>query len=281
MRLAVGLDQRHVDAVDRGAAHQPDGPTDPHDIASPRRLNPLPDLLHHRAAGERRVRADERLQVRFPSRSGRARLHPSGLRAGGARRARRRRRDHRLYRLRLHRGLAACRLAAADHDAALAAADRPPADRADGRRHHAGRRSLRQGREPPHPHRRGDRREPRRHPRDLLEVPEVRGRRRQRHHGQQCRLAEHAQLHRLPARRRPAFLGQPHAVVRLGEAAARAPAGAVVPRIQLHDPAGLRLRRAEQAHRLRPADGRLRPVGQHRQRHRSRPPHARTRSCSR
>ena len=93
----------------------------------------------------------------FLQRSGRARLHPSGLRAGGARRAARARADHRLYRLRLHGGLAARRLAAADHDAALAAEDRPPADRADGRRHHARRRSLRQGREPPHPDRRGDR----------------------------------------------------------------------------------------------------------------------------
>ena len=42
----------------------------------------------------------------------------------------------------------------ADHDAALAAADRPPADRADGRRHDASRRPVGQGREPPHPHRR-------------------------------------------------------------------------------------------------------------------------------
>ena len=33
-----------------------------------------------------------------------------------------------------------------------------------------------------------------------------------------------------------------------GQAAARAPAGAVVSRIQLHDPAGLRFRRAVQAH---------------------------------
>src|ERR1700709_357579 len=32
-----------------------------------------------------------------------------------------------------------------EHDAARAAADRPPADRADGRRHDARRRSLRQG----------------------------------------------------------------------------------------------------------------------------------------
>ncbi len=62
--------------------------------------------------------------------------------------------------------------------------------------------------------------------------------------------------------------------LRLGQAAARPRAGAVVSRIQLHDPAGLRLRRTAQAHRLRAADGRLRPVGQHRQRHRSRPAHA-------
>ena len=33
-------------------------------------------------------------------------------------------------------------------------------------------------------------------------------------HGQQCRLAQFAQLHRLPARRRPPLLGQPHARVR-------------------------------------------------------------------
>ena len=57
----------------------------------------------------------------------------------------------------------------------------------------------------------------------------------------------------------------------LGEAAARAPAGTVVTRIQLHDLAGLRLRRASPALRLRAADGRLRPMGQHRQRYRSGP----------
>ena len=45
----------------------------------------------------------------------------------------------------------------------------------------------------------------------FAQVPQVRGRRRQRHHGEQRRLAELAQLHRLPARRRPALLGQPHA----------------------------------------------------------------------
>jgi len=51
------------------------------------------------------------------------------------------------------------------------------------------------------------------------------------------------------------FSVKPHAELRLGEDAARPPAGAVVPRIQLHDPASLRFRRAQQAHRLRAADG--------------------------
>src|SRR5579883_1064783 len=68
-------------------------------------------------------------------------------------------------------------------------------------------------------------------------------------------------------RYRPPFLGQSDARLRFGEAAAGAPAGIVVSRIQLHDPAGLRLRRALQALRLRAADGRFRPVGQYRQRH--------------
>ena len=50
-------------------------------------------------------------------------------------------------------------------------------------------------------------------------------------------------------------------------------AGALLPRIQLHVPAGLRFRRALQALRGDAADGRLRPVGQYRHRHRSRPAH--------
>ena len=157
----------------------------------------------------------------------------------------------------------------------LAAADRPSPDRADGRRHDAGRRSVRQGRKPraSSPTRQIDE-QSRRHPRDLRQIPEIRRRPGDAIMANNADWLEHAQLHRLPARRRAAFLGQPHARVRLGEAAARAPAGAVVPRIQLHDPAGLRFRRALQAPRLRAADGRLRPVGQHRQRHRSRPAHA-------
>ena len=47
--LAVGLDQRGVDAVERGAAHQPDGTNRRHGRQRPRPLlNPAPDLLHHR-----------------------------------------------------------------------------------------------------------------------------------------------------------------------------------------------------------------------------------------
>ncbi len=95
---------------------------------------------------------------------------------------------------------------------------------------------------------------------------------RRRRDGEQCRLAQPAQLHRFPARCRPPLLGQPHARLQFRQAAARPPAGAVVPGVQLHDPPGLRLRGAVQARGLRAADGRLRPVGQHRQRHRPRPP---------
>ena len=208
---------------DRGRGTKPGKSTLPQPCA-PEPLNPVPDLLHHPPSRDDRAGPSPHeyphmsaYKSDFLQRAGGARLHPPGV---GARRpgsARQVAADHRLYRLRLHRGLAAHRLAAADHDAALDAADRPPADRADGRRHHAGRRSLRQGRKPPHPDRRDDQPEPRRHPRDLRQVPQVRGRStagRQRHHGEQRRLAEHAQLHRLPARRRPALLGQPDAVVR-------------------------------------------------------------------
>ena len=102
-----------------------------------------------------------------------------------------------------------------------------------------------------------------------------------RDHARQRRLAGQAQLHRLPARRRPALLGQPHAGDGFGEAAARARAGADLPRIQLHVPAGLRLHRALPALRRDAADGRLGPVGQHRHRPRPRPPHGHCRSSSR
>ena len=84
------------------------------------------------------------------------------------------------------------------------------------------------------------------------------------HHGQQRRLAGRARLHPAAARRRHAFHRQPHADLRQRAAAAGARAAADLPRIQLHDPAELRFPRAEPPLRLRAADRRLRPVGQHR-----------------
>ena len=92
-------------------------------------------------------------------------------------------------------------------------------------------------------------------------------------HARQCRVADETELDRDAARHRPAFLGQPHADDGLGAAAARARAGDEFHRVQLHGLPGLRLRRAVAARRLPPADGRLGPVGQHRQRRRPRPPH--------
>ena len=158
--------QRDVDAVHRRAAHQPDGAQK----ATLRSLclNSAPDLLHQRhETGDKSRHMSAYKSDFLRVLAERGFIHqvsePEALDAlaefGG----------HRLYRLRLHRALAAYRLAAADHDAALDAADRPPADRADGRRHDARRRPLRQGREPQNPDRRDDQPEPERHPRDLLE----------------------------------------------------------------------------------------------------------------
>src|SRR3546814_6909489 len=70
-------------------------------------------------------------------------------------------------------------------------------------------------------------------------------------------MARRARIHPLPARCRPAFLGQPDAELRLGQAAARSRAIAVVPRIQLHDSPGLRLPRTRAARRLPAPDGRF------------------------
>ncbi len=65
------------------------------------------------------------------------------------------------------------------------------------------------------------------------------------HHGQQRRLAERARLHSAAARGRHALHRQPHAELRLSADQAGARASADLPRIQLHDPAELRLPRAE------------------------------------
>ena len=82
-------------------------------------------------------------------------------------------------------------------------------------------------------------------------------------------VAGPAALHPVPARRGEAFHRQPHADHGQRAAAAGARAAALLPRIQLHAAPVLRLPGAAPAARLRPADGRLRPVGQHR--HRRRP----------
>ena len=79
----------------------------------------------------------------------------------------------------------------------------------------------------------------------------------------------------------PAFHDQPDADLRQRQAAARPRAAADLPRIQLHDPPGLRLPRAVAARRLPAADGRLRPVGQYRQRHRAGAPDRRHRGVRR
>ena len=119
-----------------------------------------------------------------------------------------------------------------------------------------------------------------RHQAGLCQVPDIRRRRQRRADDRQCRLAARAELRRVPARGRPAHLGQPDDPARFGEAPPRARAAPVLPRVQLHGPAGLRLRRAGAAPWLPAAARRLGPVGQHRRRHRPRPAHGRTSSCS-
>ena len=160
-------------------------------------------------------RSHGHLQIRLPATSSTERgfIHqisdPEGLDAARGEGA-----DHRLYRLSTRRRPASIS-AIADPVMMLLldAGDRPQADQPDGRRHLDGRRSLLQ-----------------RRARKLLTVEEI-----ERNidgikqglratildfggpasdHGQQCRLAAGAQLCRVPARCRPAFLGQPHAVLR-------------------------------------------------------------------
>ncbi len=85
----------------------------------------------------------------------------------------------------------------------------------------------------------------------------------------------------VPARGRAAFHDQPDADLRQRQAAARPRAAADLPRIQLHDPPGLRLPGAVAARRLPAAAGRVGPVGQYRQRHRAWPPDRRHRAVRR
>ncbi len=107
----------------------------------------------------------------------------------------------------------------------------------------------------------------------LRQVPAIRLGQDRRGDGRQRRVAQPSQLHRFPARRGAAFLRQPHADHGQCQAPLGPRAGALLHRVQLHAAAGLRLRGAGAPLWLQPADGRLRPVGQHRHRHRSRPAH--------
>ena len=89
-------------------------------------------------------------------------------------------------------------------------------------------------------------------------------------HGQQPRLARRAVADRLPARHRQALHDPVHARQGLGPGPARA--RAVVHRVQLHAPPGVRLRPPPPDDGRRAPDGRRRPVGQHHRRARADPP---------
>ena len=233
-------------------------------------LNLAPRLAQEPCV-DRRVQAP----IRFPARAAASAATSISAPTSPASTTRRARADaRRLYRLRLHRAVAACRLAAADHDAALAAADRRQADRADGRRHHHGRRSLRQGREPQAPDRRADRGQQGRHPQGLRQVScaSATGK-------TDAIMPDNAEwLAKLNYIEFLRDVGRHFSVNRMlamdsVKLRLEREQELSLPRIQLHVPAGLRFRRAQPALRLHAADGRLRPVGQHRHRPRPRPPH--------
>ena len=112
-------------------------------------------------------------------------------------------------------------------------------DPADGRRHHQGGRSQRQGRDPADPDARTDRGEQAEHAERRAPSAEVRRRAVRRDHGRQCRMAGQAGIYPLPARGRPALLGQPHADHGQRQAQAGPRAADVLPGIQLLHHAGL------------------------------------------
>ena len=203
-----------------------------------------------------------------PAHARRARVPPPVHRPRNAGRRCRIRPDQRLHRIRRDGRFTARREPHPDHDAPAHAAGRSSSHRPDGRRHHQGRGPVRQGQEPAAALQRAHRRQ---HRGDPACLRALRGLRRRRGpDGRQFGLARFTRLHRVPARVRPAFLGQPDARFRIGEAAARPRAAALVPRVQLHGPAGVRLPGARAPLRVPPADGRLGPVGQHRVRGRTR-----------
>ena len=127
----------------------------PQDPRKPCESHPLHDF--HEPAGGPGRRADI-APLGLHAHARRARVPPP---VHGPRSAGRRRRigpRHGLYRIRRNRRFAARREPHPNHDAAAHAAHRPPSGRPDGRRHHQGRRSFRQGQEPAIAVQRADRR---------------------------------------------------------------------------------------------------------------------------
>ena len=106
-------------------------------------------------------------------------------------------------------------------------------------------------------------------------VPRFRRLRQPRHSSQQHGLDRPVQLPRIPPRRRQALPRERDAGQRFREGPARTRKRHQLHRVQLHAAAGLRLRPPAQASRLRDANRRQRPMGQHHRRHRPGPPHER------
>ncbi len=181
----------------------------------------------------------------------------------------------RLHRLRRHRA-ASLHVGQPDpdHDAAPAAAGRPQADRPDGRRHHQGRRPHRQGRASARcsPTSRSRPTSPRSR-RVFAQVPDLRRRPDRRDHGRQRRVAVEARLRRsscaTTASTSPSTACWPSTASRL--------------RLEREQPMtflefnymlmqSVDFLELDAQARLRAADGRLGPVGQHRQRGGADPP---------
>ena len=226
-------------------------------MAFPRPQAPAMEPAGNVTRGRDDLPAEIGLPRRLPGAGLRSGLH----RHGGAGRGAAGGHGAGLHRLRRHRALAPCRAPDEHHAAALAAADGAHADHPDGwGDDQGGRPELPLGRAPASVGR-GDRRQRRRHPQDLRALPRLRGGRDGRPDARQRRVAGRAQLPRVPARRGPALLDQPDAELRERQEPARPRAEPELSRIQLHDPAGLRLRGAAPPPRLPPPDGRLATSG--------------------
>ena len=172
--LAVGLHPGGVHAVEGGAAHQPDGSKH-----RPTVLRGRGPAMQGQTASDGAAVGDERRRFhgrRLPPRGAGARLRPPGDGRGGAGGQAARGAGLGLCRLRLHGRQPACRPPALHHAAAAVPALRAPAGGADRRRHHQGRRPVRQGRGAAAPVRRADRGQQGRHPPLLRELPRLRRR---------------------------------------------------------------------------------------------------------